>query len=175
MKSGVPHLKLVGAEPAPVGLAAVYRAYASYVAAVVFRLLGRDDEIDDVVQDVFLAAARGLERLREPEATKGWLATVAVRLSMRRLRRRRLWSFLGLDSVNENDILATSNDPADRLLLARVYAVLDEIPVSERVAWVLHRVEGETLPIVAQRCGCSLATVKRWIAKAQAKVEVRLS
>lgn len=90
MKTAAPHLALVGDEPTPVGLAAVYRAYSSYVAAVAFRLLGRDDEIDDVVQDVFLVAARGLDRLREPAAVKGWLATVAVRISMRRLRRRRL-------------------------------------------------------------------------------------
>lgn len=71
--------------------------------------------------------------------------------------------------------MATFRDPADRLLLARLYSVLDELPVSERVAWVLHHVEGETLPVVARQCGCSLATVKRRIGRAQAKVEGRLS
>ena len=60
-------------------LEAAFRRYSRYVAAVALRLLGRDDEVDDVVQEVFLAALRGLERLREPEAVKGWLATVTVR------------------------------------------------------------------------------------------------
>jgi RNA polymerase sigma-70 factor (ECF subfamily) len=169
-----PSLTLVHAQPDHSGLATLYRTYAAYVAAVVFRLLGRDDEVDDVVQEVFLVAARGIDQLREPDAVKGWLATVAVRRSMRRLRRRRLWSFLGLDSVTENDIATTSHDPADRVLLARVYVVLDALPARDRVAWLLHHVEGETLPAVAQLCGCSLATVKRRIAGIQTQIEEQL-
>src|SRR5258708_2484860 len=71
-------------------LEAAFRRYSRYVAAVALRLLGRDDEVDDVVQEVFLAALRGMRRLREPEAVRGWLATVTVRIAGRRLRRRRL-------------------------------------------------------------------------------------
>jgi RNA polymerase sigma-70 factor (ECF subfamily) len=169
-----PSLTLVHAQPEASGLAAAYRTYSAYVAAVVFRLLGRDDEVDDVVQEVFLVAARSLDTLRDPAALKGWLASVAVRRSMRRLRRRRLWSFLGLDSVTENDIATTAHDPADRVLLARVYVVLDALPARDRVAWLLHNVEGETLPVVAQMCGCSLATVKRRIAVIQTQIEEQL-
>ena len=46
--------------------------------------------------------------------------------------------------MTENDIATTSSDPANRVLLVRVYAVLDEIPAPERVGWLLHHVEGET-------------------------------
>jgi RNA polymerase sigma-70 factor (ECF subfamily) len=169
-----PHLTLVSAPPAT-DLASVYARYAPYVAAVAFRLLGRDDEIDDVVQEVFVVATRGLRKLREAGAIKGWLATVAVRHATRRLRRRRLRGFLGLDSATENDIAASSSDPADRVLLARVYAVLDEMAANERVAWVLHHVEGESLPEVARLCGCSLATVKRRIAAAKRRVDEELA
>ncbi len=48
-----------------------------------FRLLGRDDQIDDVVQDMFMVAMRNLHRLRDPGALKGWLATITVRFSGR--------------------------------------------------------------------------------------------
>jgi len=175
MSRSGPHLKLVAAGASPVGLAEIYRSYSGYVAAIAFRLLGRDDEIDDVVQEVFLAATTGLARLREEGAVKGWLATVTVRSSMRRLRWRRLRGFLGLESVTENDIATRSADPADRVMLARIYAVLDELPSRERVAWVLHHVEGETLPAAAKLCCCSLATVKRRIAAAQKRVEEQLA
>ena len=41
-------------EPIDVGdLDALYRRYAPYVGAVATRLLGRDSEVDDLVQDVF--------------------------------------------------------------------------------------------------------------------------
>jgi DNA-directed RNA polymerase specialized sigma24 family protein len=49
----------------PLDLEALFRQYAPYVARIGHRLLGRGDEVDDLVQDVFLAAHRGLTRLRE--------------------------------------------------------------------------------------------------------------
>jgi RNA polymerase sigma-70 factor (ECF subfamily) len=169
-----PHLRLVASAPAP-ALVDAYRQYSPFVAAVVYRLLGRDHDVDDVVQDVFVAAASGLSRIREPGALKGWLATVAVRLSMRRLRWRRMRGFLGLDASRENDIAANAVDPADRVLLAKIYALLDQVPAAERSAWVLHRIEGETLPAVAEMCECSLATVKRRIERVQRKIEENLT
>ena len=57
-------------------LESVYRAYSRYVAAIALRLLGSDDEVDDVVQEVFVVAMRGLRGLREPGAIRGWLATI---------------------------------------------------------------------------------------------------
>jgi DNA-directed RNA polymerase specialized sigma24 family protein len=39
------------------------------------------------------------------------------------------------------------------------------------LAWSLRHLEGERLEDVAERCGCSLATAKRWIATAQARLE----
>ena len=58
--------------------------------------------------------------------------------------------------------------PEKRALLARVYEILDSMGVERRLAWTLRYVEGEKLEVVAERCGCSLATVKRRIASAQA-------
>src|SRR5215470_14551684 len=63
----------------PPGLADLFRRYARYVATIGLRLLGRDDELDDLVQDVFIEAHRGLHGLRTPDAIKGWLARITVR------------------------------------------------------------------------------------------------
>jgi RNA polymerase sigma-70 factor (ECF subfamily) len=51
--------------------------------------------------------------------------------------------------------------------LAEVYRILDRMPVRVRLAWSLRHVDGERLEDVAERCACSLATAKRWIATAQ--------
>ena len=83
-------------DEAPLTFEQTYRRYSRYVAAMVLRLDPRVPDLDDVVQDVFLAAAGGLGRLRDPGATKAWLATTAVRLVRRRLRLRRMWRWLGL-------------------------------------------------------------------------------
>jgi RNA polymerase sigma-70 factor (ECF subfamily) len=154
-----------------------FRLYAPYVARIGYRLLGRDSDIDDLVQDVFLAAHRGLRHLRQPEAIKGWLATVAVRKARRRLKRRRLWSMVGIgtESAESVDIADPAATPEQRALVAQVYRFLDRLPVEQRIAWSLRFVEGQTLERVAELCGCSLATAKRRIKAAREAVTSQVS
>ena len=52
-----------------------------------------------------------------------------------------------------------------------VYQVLDGLAVDDRVAFVLHCIEGETLEAVARICRCSLATTKRRVARAQQAID----
>lgn len=171
--SAKPHIRLVEPdepsreEAPPAGLEAAFERYAPYVASIGLRMLGRRDEADDLVQDVFLAAARGLDQVKDPHATKAWLATVAVRTARKRLRRRRLRMMLSLESeVDYGDVADDRASPETRALLCGVYRALDRLPVDERLAWTLRHVEGEKLERVALLCDCSLATVKRRIARA---------
>lgn len=178
------HLRLV--EPAASGqgsaaaaatptLNEIVRRYSAYVAAIGLKLLGRVDEIDDLVQDVFIAAHRGLANLREPAALKGWLATVTVRVAQRRLRARRLRMIFHVAPTYDYELLAQPGfSPEDSTMLAEVYALLDELPVAERLAWMLRHVQGEQLDRVAELTGASLATVKRRIAAAALKLKGRI-
>ncbi len=155
----------------PDGIDGYFRAYAGYVAAIALRLLGRSEDVDDVVQEVFLAAIEGVARLREPEAVKAWLATVTARKVARRLRVRRFRSFFGLEGTPEYAKLAVGATQEEATLVARIYRILDGIPVNQRIAWTLRYVEGEQLDSVAMICGCSLATAKRRIVSAQETIE----
>jgi len=176
VRSSEAPLRLVESGEQGSSLDSVYRRYGRYVAAVVLRLDGRDAEIDDVVQDVFVEAARGIARVRQPEAIKGWLATITVRVVRRRLRMRRLRRFLGVDHGSSGvNAIAPSVSPLDRLLLRAVYQVLDDLPVDDRLAFSLHIIEGEKMDAVARLCGCSFATAKRRVARAQREIEKRLS
>ncbi len=152
--------------------ASVFRRYSAYVAAVAQRLLGRDSEVDDTVQEVFVAAVRGLHRVRDPEAVKGWLARVAVRVATRKLRARRFRAFLHLDHAPAEALpVDRSASPEQRVLLMSLYRALDDLPTTQRVAWTLRHIEGERLDAVATMTGCSLATAKRRIAAAERWLE----
>jgi RNA polymerase sigma-70 factor (ECF subfamily) len=176
MLRAAPHLELVDPDspprPAtPPTIEDAFRAYAPYVARIGLRLLGRPDEVDDLVQDAFVEAHRGLRDVREPAALKGWLATIAVRLARRRLIRRNRLRFLGWGTAEEWAAAPASGaTPEQGAMLAAVYRALDAMPADQRIAWVLRVVEGEQLEETARLCGCSLATVKRWIGTAHAAV-----
>lgn len=155
--------------------ATAFRHYGSYVAAVAHRLLGRDEGVDDTVQEVFLAAIRGLGTVRDPGAIKAWLARITVRVARRRLRLRRARRLLGLEEVPTSSLIGdTDASPEHRALLSAVYRVLDDMPAELRIAWVLRHVEGERLEDVAFLARCSLATAKRRIHAAEVRLEEAL-
>lgn len=154
--------------PDPSDLDAVFRAYSPYVARVAQRLLGDPSQVDDVIQEVFLAAMRGLEKVRSPEAVKSWLGTVTVRTARRRLRRSRLRAFVGLDRVPARLLIGDEVSPEVRAHLTAVYRVLDRLPTDDRIAWILRHVEGHNLEEVGALVGCSRATAHRRVSRTSA-------
>ena len=167
VSDGVPH-------PGPSSaLEQAFRAHAPQVATMALRILGRREEADDVVQDVFMKAGKWLSRLNDPAAVRAWLVKVTVRLAWRRLRRRRWRVALGCEGSYDYAELARNGypSPEDSAFLAEVYRMLDRMPACERLAWSLRHVDGERLEDVAERCACSLATAKRWIASVQARLQ----
>lgn len=158
---------------------ALYRRHVDAVAAMAARLLGRRAEAEDVVQDTFVVVLEQLGDLREPRQFRSWLLKVAVHQAHRRFRRRRLRKALGLDRQIDDTRLAvlakSGNDPEVVSELARLDAALARLPAQPRIAWMLRYVEGMRLAEVASACGCSLATAKRRIARADARVRAHVA
>lgn len=149
----------------------LYGRHGRYVAGVIYRVMGDDAELEDIVQDTFVRAAERLHTLRTPAQVRPWLVTIAVRLTQSRLARRRRRSFIRHQLTGA---VATVSDPRDRAPADELYSALDQVPDKLRVPWILHRIEGQRLEEVAQACGVSLATVKRRIADAQVRLDRRL-
>ena len=157
--------------------ATLYRRHAPNLLRTTTRLLRSRQEAEDVLHDTFVFALESLDDLREPARVGAWLLRIAVRLTHRRFRRRRLLAMLGLSRPwNEEDTLesfAMRANAEARVELARIDTALTEVKPKERIAWMLRRVEGQSLAEVAATCECSLATAKRRIAAADAVVSKR--
>jgi len=153
----------------------LYRRHAGGLLAMTVRLLANRGEAEEIVQDTFVTAFAQLGTLREPGAVRGWLGQIAVNLVRRRFRRGRLMRFLGLDRGADDATLEALADPGvsteQRAELALVDRLLRGMRPALRLAWMLRRVDGLELGEVASLCDCSLATVKRRIAEADAIVD----
>lgn len=149
---------------------ALFRAYASYVRKIVLRILGPDQEVDDLVQDVFAGALGSLHQLTEPKALRGWLAQIAVFQTRRRLRARKQWRilrFLAPSDVPEQRAAPPDFEASEAL--RATYRVLAQLDPDERVAFALRFVEGMELTEAAAACNVSLATLKRRLMRAQTR------
>ena len=157
----------------------LYRRHASYLLGLATRLLGNRGDAEEIVQDGFIAAFEQLATLRDVGALRVWLGQIVVNLVRHRLRRLRLLRLLGLDRGADDATLealaAPGLNPEACAELALLDRVLARLRADLRIAWMLRHVEGQELTEVASACGCSLATIKRRLAEADAVVRVHVS
>lgn len=129
------------------------RLYDLYAPMVHGILLARVpwDEVDDLVQDVFLVAFKRIHTLREAGAFGGWLAMIARNRAVDFHRRKR-----ATEELPETLAQRSSVDPeaAEALRLIRT------LPEAYRETLVLRLVEGMTGPEIAERTGLTPASVR---------------
>jgi len=153
---------------------ALFRRYARMVLGLAYRILPRDADLDDLVQDSFFAAFQRLDRLSNPQAFQAWLSSIVVRTAGKRLRRRKLQVRLGLlrsEPIDVEQVVSRSAPPDVSAELRAVYGLLEQLSVEERIALVLRRVERLEIPEIAAHMRLSPSTVKRRLNAAEARLE----
>jgi len=131
----------------------LYKLYSPMVHGILLARVPRS-EVDDLVQDVFLAALRKLESLRESVAFGGWLAMIARNRAVDFNRRYQ-------ETVDLTDEVIGSHAPTedDREANAAL-EVIRSLPEAYRETLVLRLVEGMTGPEIAERTGLTPASVR---------------
>jgi RNA polymerase sigma-70 factor, ECF subfamily len=148
----------------------MFDRFAQHVARVMARCLGANSELGDLVHDVFEIALRDLGKLRDPAALKPWMSAITVHVARGHLRHKRRRSWLWLFAPEElPDEPVAASDHEGRAAIRATYAILDKFSDDERLAFALRFIDQMELTEVAAACGVSLATIKRRLAKAQAR------
>jgi len=158
-------LELVRDDPGR-GAPHFYDRFQKGVNRLVWRLLGADAEHDDLVQQVFLIAFQRIAHVREPEKLPAWVHSVAVNVVRDELRKRRVRKLFLKDRTPAEMYPSLVHDVEVRDFLLRAKRVLDTMPASQRIVFLLHVLEGKDLPEVSELCRHSLATAKRRLARA---------
>jgi RNA polymerase sigma-70 factor (ECF subfamily) len=152
----------------------VWDRYSGMVRGILFRSVGPGHDVDDLLQDVFVGFFRNVGTLRDASSLRPFLVGIALRTARTALRKKRVRRWLHLsDDGNVPEVASHDGDPRTREALRRLYAILDELPDRERLAFVLRHAEGNELTETAAAIGVSLATVKRMLQRAEAHVQDR--
>src|SRR5467141_4462666 len=140
--------------------AAFGRLYERYARMVHGILLGRAplEEVEDLLQDVFVRAMRQVHTLRDVNCFGGWLATVARNRANDFHRRS-----VGLVEFTDE---APSQAPEKRSRSgvgddgAAILGVIRGLPEAYRETLILRLVEGMTGPEIADRTGLTAGSVR---------------
>jgi RNA polymerase sigma-70 factor (ECF subfamily) len=149
----------------------VWDRYARLVRGVLRGVLGPDDAVDDLVQEVFIAFQRGAARIEDGSALRGYLVGVAVRLGALEIRRRKVRRWVGLSPSGEPpDVPIAPSDAEGRESLRALYRVLDQLGSRRRLTFTLRHVQGLELLEIGAAVGISESTVRRELRRAEQQV-----
>jgi len=153
----------------------LFHAHVGAVHRVVRRMVGARADVDDLVQTAFVEAFRSLPDFRGDALFSTWLTRIAVRVTMRAVRRRHP-AMAALDDVAEPaaDSAGPEHIAAARETLAIVETLLAELRPKRRAAFVLHVLEGYSMEEVAAILSASTTAVKVRVHDARRHIERRL-
>lgn len=169
----------------PSGFEDIVRHYATMVFSLAARLVG-PSEAEDVVQETFLRAYRGLENFRGESSLKTWLYAIALnRARARHGTLARLRTFF-VPSKGREDPFAALDEASDpgatpeenalvREQRRRLRAAMANLPEEFRAAVILRDLEGLSYEDVAAVLGVPVGTVRSRLARGRAILKETLS
>jgi RNA polymerase sigma-70 factor (ECF subfamily) len=154
----------------PEGPERLYGRYHERLRRVLLRVLGLDQDLPDLLHEVFARALAQIDSLEHADRLGPWLTSIAVftaRGCIRRRKRQRWLSFWAPESLPEVVAVAPSDEA--EAAMRSTYAVLERLPTEERIVFALRYLESMELREIGAACAISLATVKRRLARAEAR------
>src|SRR5262245_49463655 len=78
------------------------RRWETRIKGAIYRVVGPTEDVRDLSQETFLKAYRGLHGFRKDARFSSWLYQIAINVCRDRLRRRRHWSELSIDELDDS-------------------------------------------------------------------------
>jgi RNA polymerase sigma-70 factor (ECF subfamily) len=145
----------------------IVAAYSSRLRYYLVKLIGNREAADDVLQDVWFDAYRGIRRLHDPTAFRAWIYRIARDRAYRLLRRarpqRRLVETEDL-ATGETDVEFTEEDAE------QIHQALDTLSPEHCEVLLLRFIEELSYDEIASATRCSVGTVKSRIHYAKQKL-----
>lgn len=153
----------------------LYRRYFRLISVMIFQKISVAADVEDLAQETFLNAWRGLPQLRDPARFVPWLVRIARRVisdwrraaAKRRDENRRVADAPANAGAPEAAIAAAEEQ-------ARMLAALRRIPEPYRIALTMHFLEDLTPAQIANRLGEPDGTIRNRIFRGLQKLESAL-
>ena len=140
----------------------LFRCHAPFVARFLVRLGVQPQDVDDLVQEVFVVVHRHGGYVAGPARPTTWLASIAVgvKSAQRRTRLRHPEHFTNEAGLHQAAPGANPAEAAETAqALRRVQTAIEAIDSDRRAVFVLFELEGEACEQIASGLGIPLGTV----------------
>lgn len=122
------------------------------------------DDLDDVVQETYLRAFRGLSTFRGDSPARSWLVSIARRARADQAAGERRVERTVAAAVDRSSLVQHTDGPS------HLVDVVRELPDLHREAFVLVRMMGYSYDDAARIIGCPRGTVQSRVARARLRL-----
>jgi len=151
----------------------LFRRYQSRVHGTLYRILGSNRDMDDLVQETFVQVFRSIRGYRGEARLATWIDRIAVRVAYHHIGARKPAALIDVTELPD----APGGAPERRLVaregVRRRYAALAELSPANRIAFALHVIDGRPVAEVADATGASVTATKVRIWRARRALERR--
>ena len=139
------------------------------IYALAYRVLGREEDAQDVCQETFLRAFRGLAAFKGQAKFSSWLYRIALNLCRDAMRRERRTPLIAVpEGIDPAELAGQQPSPAPSVedlaaqaeLSRHVALAMRRLPEDQRTAILLKEYHGLTFQEIADIMGCPLSTAK---------------
>lgn len=151
----------------------LFRRERARVHGLLFRVVGSNTYLEDLLQDAFLEVFRSLPSFRGDSSLRTWIDRCAVRVAYAHFaRKRRSPALQPVAEIDAED--PTADDRTSmREAVRRLYTELDRLKPRQRIAFTLFEIEGRSQREIAELTSSTVATVKIRIWRARRALEQR--
>lgn len=145
--------------------------FSPMVRRILRRAMGRERDVEDVVQDIFLCLFDRVGTLRDPQALRAFVIAITLRVARYHIRRHKTRRFVMLSRTPElDDARFRQAECASQHALSKFQDILEKLSERDRVAFILRFVEGLEAAEIAESLGVSVPTARRRFVRAWERV-----
>ena len=152
----------------------LYESYRSPVLANIRRLIQRETDAEDILQNVFLALWENRHKLRPGQSLPGWLFTASYYKSLEFVRKAVRLSIAPLTEDLANLALEEPAESAFEAKMALINDAMNALPRRKRMAFQLCRIEGKTYDEAAVVLQISADSVRDYVKSCSAMIRRKI-
>jgi RNA polymerase sigma-70 factor (ECF subfamily) len=156
----------------------IVEQYSSDIAALANRLLGWSGEVEDVTQDIFLAAFLGLKKFRCESSIKTWLFTITVN-KCRRYRYKRMLHRRRIKQSADINVSVSAGTDDNKFIetetFERILRAVDVLPAKYREPIVLRYLQELSTEQISSILGISKNALQVRLNRARARLKENLA
>jgi RNA polymerase sigma-70 factor (ECF subfamily) len=158
--------------------------YQNRVLLLATNIVKNPSDAEDVAQEAFLRAYRGLSKFKGKSAFYSWLHRIVINVSMNHLTsraRRNSLNHVEIESAEKtlNSWQLQATDGPEELLINdeiinMIQNTIEQFTEPMRVGIILYEFDGKSYEEIAQIMNCPLGTVRSRLFRAREAIDVQL-